>query len=404
MTEITYSKLIDDLHESKLWTRFEELANEVILVADEASLPSLQSALKQAPNCLTKSLDEFENWISQEDPEDLAKKIFLAASFVDEAAVLEKVKTTLAGRDASGVDVQSLFKDVFVALNAPYAHRFSLLVRARAFYKRKSIPAKAGPFLKSKVDTTKPKADDLRCYAILSLPRSGSTMLANILMNTDRCGYPKEHLRDGVLGLAEAGTFDFESWVNAVVNLNRTPNGVFGTKIISHFFFRARDMLLATGHRFLTPHKAATKVIYLVRHDKIAQAISKHFAKEARVFNTKTRGNRKRRRETLQDLEYDYEKLNLIVTNLKKEEDRLREAVDQLGLDVLEVSYEALDDDRGPEIIRILKFLDIEMGPEFEVPPTNVRKLRDERNQLFYERFMEDRRARAGAVTADLGA
>ena len=203
-----------------------------------------------------------------------------------------------------------------------------------------------------------------------------------------------EKITNGVLGLAEAGDFDIERWTNAVINLNTKPNGVFGTKIISHFLFRALNLGSASGADFLASYKDKTKIIYLERHDKVAQAISRLFAREAQVYNVRLREKKKQRNEVLQDLDYDYDRLAGIVDSLEKEEAKLRDALYASGPDVHEVAYEALDKDAEPEVLKILEFLDIDIGPNFEFMPTNIKKVRDERNKEFYDRFQQDRRNR----------
>ncbi|HEX3663659.1 MAG TPA: hypothetical protein VHU23_00270 [Rhizomicrobium sp.] len=78
---------------------------------------------------------------------------------------------------------------------------------------------------------------DLKRYAVLCLPRSGSRYLASVL-DRHGLGAPKEHLREPLAKAITDGKLGFR---NAVKGLERfgQRNGIFGTKLISSFLIKA---------------------------------------------------------------------------------------------------------------------------------------------------------------------
>ncbi len=85
--------------------------------------------------------------------------------------------------------------------------------------------------------------DDLRHYALICVPRSGSRYLAAVLSNRG-VGTPREHLRAPFAQLIAQGGLGFASGMTALERFGQR-NGIFGTKLISTF-------LIMASHRRLT--------------------------------------------------------------------------------------------------------------------------------------------------------
>ena len=87
-------------------------------------------------------------------------------------------------------------------------------------------------------ETIEASQDSCKRYAICSLPRSGSFLLCEMLRSVG-LGDPREHLRPPILKFLDRSPeddFDLVEWYQRVNSLAR-KNGVFGTKLISHFIF-----------------------------------------------------------------------------------------------------------------------------------------------------------------------
>jgi LPS sulfotransferase NodH len=78
---------------------------------------------------------------------------------------------------------------------------------------------------------------DLKRYAILCVPRSGSRYLSAVL-SIRGVGVPKEHIREPLAQIITAGKLGFGHAVEALEKFGQR-NGIFGTKLISTFLLHA---------------------------------------------------------------------------------------------------------------------------------------------------------------------
>ena len=81
------------------------------------------------------------------------------------------------------------------------------------------------------------QTDDLKRYAIVCVPRSGSRYFSAVLSNMGM-GAPKEHIREPLAHIIGEGKLGFNSAIAALERYGQ-KNGIFGTKLISTFIIRA---------------------------------------------------------------------------------------------------------------------------------------------------------------------
>jgi LPS sulfotransferase NodH len=79
--------------------------------------------------------------------------------------------------------------------------------------------------------------DNLKRYAILCVPRSGSRFLSASLSNCG-VGAPREHIREPLAKIIAAGKLGFPRAIEALEKFGQR-NGIFGTKLISTFMVHA---------------------------------------------------------------------------------------------------------------------------------------------------------------------
>src|SRR4051794_27948876 len=118
-------------------------------------------------------------------------------------------------------------------------------------------------------------------YAICATPRSGSSLLCDLLWRCRSMGKPREYFnpRGYMLRFAEdnglmceANVVDFPRYLETVLGEFSTPNGVFGTKLFPMQLQKL--MSFAAGRGFLR-----TCTFFLMsRRDVVAQAVSWHIA------------------------------------------------------------------------------------------------------------------------------
>jgi LPS sulfotransferase NodH len=78
---------------------------------------------------------------------------------------------------------------------------------------------------------------DLKRYAIICVPRSGSRYLSALLSRYG-VGMPREHIRDPMAHVISEGRMGFGPAITALERFGQ-KNGIFGTKLISTFLLRA---------------------------------------------------------------------------------------------------------------------------------------------------------------------
>lgn len=110
-----------------------------------------------------------------------------------------------------------------------------------------------------------------RALVIAITPRSGSTMLSSLLEQTGVLGTPDEYLnRNGPMQLhgRKLQRYDFESYWDAVLRKQRTPNGVFAIKTD---YDQLRPLIERGVVESYLPN---ARYVYLRREDVVAQAVS----------------------------------------------------------------------------------------------------------------------------------
>ena len=195
-------------------------------------------------------------------------------------------------------------------------------------------------------------------YAILTTPRSGSSYLCDLLDSTNIAGHPSEHLRLAAQELARYCNFNYLSLLDNLKQYRTTNNGVFGTKIISHFLFELKQ----TKPDFQQIFRSIDKFILLVRQDKLAQAVSLEVAQQTEIWHLRDDVTRIDYRSKLENIEIDNSLLNNVEQKydfINRQEARLRKILSDNQIEPLEVVYEDILEDAQLQIDRIIEFLGI---------------------------------------------
>lgn len=231
-------------------------------------------------------------------------------------------------------------------------------------------------------------------YAILTTPRSGSTYLCDLLDSTNIAGRPREHLRFAAQELALYCNFDYLRLLDNVMQYRTTDNGVFGTKIISHFLFELQQ----TKPDFKQIFKAIDKFILLIRKDKLAQAVSLVLAQKTAIWHLHTNKKDPTYQSKLADIKIDRPLLDNVERKydfIHRQEARLKRMLANHQQEPLEIFYEDILEDAPEQIERILDFLAIARPESYRTRiNSGVKKMPSEISQ----EIMRQYRARKSAV------
>ncbi len=174
-----------------------------------------------------------------------------------------------------------------------------------------------------------------RQYAICLVPRSGSTVLAHLLKNTGRFGFPNEWM---AVALAEGearetGSPDWDTLFRRVMARYASDNGVSGIELALAHLTWGRQ---ATGRPdILDP---GWTYFYLRRRNIVRQAISMHVAHQSGVLHSfqMTDDSRKGRDAVL----YDTPAIRSWIKFLQDEELKWEREFGRMGIEPIRLYYE----------------------------------------------------------------
>ncbi|MBE9166007.1 sulfotransferase domain-containing protein [Pleurocapsales cyanobacterium LEGE 06147] len=317
-----------------------------------------------------KQLDEnyYYNWqpIKQQElifnPEKLINyRAIVVASVNNEHAIFDEINDWV---DASKIDISvlKLFTNIFI--NFMSGQKLLQVTECRPSSPRLS-------------------------YAIITTPRSGSTFLCSILQSIRIAGYPTEHLRQASAILANNCQFDYIKLLHALMAYKTTPNGVFGTKFISHFLEVFQKAEFDFGEIF----QSISKYIYLVRQDKVAQAVSIVLAQKTNVWHISTQEKQQNYETQLEQIEIEEFLLKEVHKQyrfIQQQEEYLIKLFETYHISPLIVEYEQLVEHTEEQTNLILDYLQI---PPLETKTTNLkshlRKMRSDLSEQIIKEYKD---------------
>ncbi|MDR3438375.1 Stf0 family sulfotransferase [Telmatospirillum sp.] len=231
-----------------------------------------------------------------------------------------------------------------------------------------------------------------RAYTIAFSLRSGSNQICRLLTKYG-LGKPDELFQtvpdfdDGRAGI---------SWFRDVVSRNQS-GGVFGSKMAHDHRARLDEVLRAavSGYGGVGDLLPNHKWVWLIRRDKVAQAVSLHIAVETGCWREE-KGHKRR------VCDYDYISILSKMMILSANDIAWETYFNKNNIDPYQVYYEDFFSDSQGETEKLIDHLGGTMAVSPDMPDLAIQ--RDEQNQWFYERFLQDL-ARVGeeSFSRDLG-
>lgn len=227
-------------------------------------------------------------------------------------------------------------------------------------------------------------------YAIISVPRSGSTLLCNLLRSTDLAGLPAEHLRDHAAILARNCRFNPIRYMKITMTHNTTANGVFGTKIISHFLatYRRKDLNIDA---FLNQH--FSKYIFLIREDKVAQAVSIFLAQKTAIYHIFNNEEKQKYHKKLEEInldDIDLKEIDKRYNFICQQEKYLEKFCQDNKIEPLIIKYEELVEKPYKHISDILNYLGIKKHKVDLNIQTNLKKTQSSLSTQIIQKFKDN--------------
>ena len=207
-------------------------------------------------------------------------------------------------------------------------------------------------------------------YAILSVPRSGSTLMARALRQTGQAGDPHEYLNPNAISawstLQGKPPSSAGAYLAAIETRRTAPNGRFGIKI--HYSHLLR---LAAKPADFTPIaadflKLEDRLILIYRTDRIAQAVSYYVAQTTGLW-TSEHGNYLADRQAC-PLVFDALAITRCLAHIVEGEQGWRNLLERLQLPCLEVTYEGLTTAYQDTLGRVFRYIGIDSPTAIENP------------------------------------
>ncbi len=199
-------------------------------------------------------------------------------------------------------------------------------------------------------------------YIICGTPRSGSTLLCEMLAATGTAGRPNSYFRhQGIAAWAdewgvdrtsgtETAEFD-RAYLAAMLRVGSAGTSVFGLRLMWNSVAEARkrlDRALGPDHSFIALlNKAfgAPVFLHLSRIDKVAQAVSLIKAEQSGVWHMGADGTVLEGTATPAPTAYDEDRLKVVLDELEADDAAWNRFFIEHAIQPLRLTYEALAED-----------------------------------------------------------
>jgi LPS sulfotransferase NodH len=256
-----------------------------------------------------------------------------------------------------------------------------------------------------------------RAYVVCATPRSGSTLLCEMLVDSGIAGRPAEHVEQlrkrgrpnepreyfaevedrSVLELLPASgpprphPGAIEERLAAVIAYATTPNRVFGTKVMWSYMGDLQERLaeLAGFGRLQDAERLSgllgdVQYILVRREDHVAQAISMWRAVQTRAWRAET--------DDAVEPVYSFSAIDHLTRQLERHDVAWARWFEQQGVEPLRIGYSALAADPGSVLQETLDFIGVGDQAHAE-PPPSMRRQAGAQSREWAERYRREEEA-----------
>lgn len=237
-------------------------------------------------------------------------------------------------------------------------------------------------------------------YLICATPRSGSTLLCDLLKQTGVAGRPASlYRRQSVdhyverFGIAPGEGSKFERrYLDAAILYGTGDTGMFGMRLMWPSMPELQDKLRPlfpqqpTDAGRLTTAFGTPLYIHLQRQDRVAQAISRAKAEQSGLWHRGADGSERERVKPPQTASYDAAQLARFIAEATAEEAAWQRWLRAENIAPLELTYEALSADPIAVLATVLVALGCDPAIAADVAPQTAR-LADAESAAWAERY-----------------
>jgi trehalose 2-sulfotransferase len=216
-------------------------------------------------------------------------------------------------------------------------------------------------------------------FVVCALPRSGSSLLCELLACTELAGAPSEFFDHNQMNEFRRvwGIDSFDDYVDALLAKKTSPNGVFGCKAHYH------QLVDAFGDRHVEAVFPNVHLVYIKRRDRVRQAVS--FAKA-----TQTEQWTSEHEPLVEPPVYDAGQIRSLMDWVEREEVAWERYFTQRAAPVFRVVYEEFVGAMEKTVIEVMRFLEITLPAGFEVPAPTLDRQADALTDEWAQRFLAE--------------
>jgi LPS sulfotransferase NodH len=223
-------------------------------------------------------------------------------------------------------------------------------------------------------------------FVVCSLPRSGSSLLCELLACSELAGAPSEFFDRNQMNEFRRvwGVDTFYDYLAALLGKKTSPNGVFGIKVHYH---QLVESFGDTDLRTLFPN---LRFVYITRSDHVRQAISFARATQTEQWSSG--------QHPVASPVYDREQIQSLLDWIEREEVAWESYFAAHPAPLFRVVYEEFIDAIDETVADVMRFLDVELPLGFELPAPTLDRQADALSEEWAVRFLDEGRAGSDAT------
>ncbi|HWN23315.1 MAG TPA: Stf0 family sulfotransferase [Gaiellaceae bacterium] len=227
-----------------------------------------------------------------------------------------------------------------------------------------------------------------RSVFLCATQRTGSWLLAHLMASSGTAGRPAEFFDAGEMrGFREEWRVASDrEYVNRVLELGTTPNGVFATKLmwnaIDGLLFRRRRLVRAYESSDLEVIESvfpSPRFIWLRREDVVAQAVSWAKASQTEQYAA--------HQTAVRDPTFDFEHIDGLMHLAKVQNGAWQRWFAAHEITPVQVTYEELCEDEVRTTLRVLRDLDLDADGASIAAPLGLERQADSVNAEWIRRY-----------------
>jgi len=217
-------------------------------------------------------------------------------------------------------------------------------------------------------------------FLVCSLPRSGSSLLCDVLASTELAGAPTEFFDPNHMdALARIwGAHGLDEYLRALLARKTSRNGVFGFKAHYH------QIKNTFGDRDLREVFPKLRFVYITRRDRVRQAVS-----FARAMRTEQWAAHQPAR--FEPGPFDAAAIGDALEWIEREEALWEELFANMRESPHRLDYEDLVHDVEGSVLAVMRFLGIELPDGLRVPSPTLERQSDSLSEQWVRRYLATR-------------